>query len=124
VLGGLILAGAVALYAAPGALGELWPWPLTPLLARAIASWYALIATALLVSAFSLRRPSEALIPYATLLAWSVLLLALPVLHGEDLAGGAAPLIAWLGLMLSLAALSVYALARAIPLARAAGERL
>ena len=118
VIGALVGAGAIALYIAPAT--DLWPWPLTPLLGRALASWYALIATALLVSAWSLRRPSEALIPYATLLAWSVLLLALPLLH--DVAGPNLEL--WLGVMGVLAGLAIYALARAIPLARAAGERL
>jgi hypothetical protein len=122
VIGGLVLAGSAALFAAPATVGELWPWPLTELLGRAVASWYALIGTALVVCAWSLRRPSEALIPYATLLSWSLLLLALPVLHAGDLAGG--PLAPWLALMGVLAALAAYALAVAIPLARAANERL
>jgi hypothetical protein len=120
VIGVIVGAGAVALYAAPETVGELWPWELTPLLGRCIASWYALIATSLLVSAWSLRRPIEAVIPYATLLSWSVLLLALPLLHDA----GGPNLAIWLGLQVVLAALAVYALARAIPLARAAGERL
>ena len=120
--GGLVLAGSVALFAAPTTVGELWPWPLTPLLGRAVASWYALIGTALAVCAWSLRRPSEALIPYATLLAWSTLLLALPVLHAGDLAGGLLGL--WIALQLVLVAVAAYALAVAIPLARAADERL
>jgi hypothetical protein len=122
LIGGALLVGSVALYAAPTAVAELWPWPLTPLLGRALASWYALIATALLMCAWSLRRPAEAIIPYATLLSWSTLLLLLPLLHRDDLAGGA--LTAWLALQLGLAALAGYALAVAVPLARRAGERL
>jgi hypothetical protein len=122
LIGALVLAGSAALYVAPATVGELWPWPLTPLLGRAVASWYALIGTALVVCAWSLRRPSEALIPYATLLAWSLLLLALPVLHAGDLAGG--PLAPWVALQLVLVAVAAYALATAIPLARAAHERL
>jgi hypothetical protein len=121
-VGALVLAGSVALFAAPTAVGELWPWPLTPLLGRAVASWYALIGTALVVCAWSLRRPSEALIPYATLLAWSLLLLALPLLHAGDLVGG--PLAPWVVLQLVLVAVAAYALAVAWPLARAAHERL
>ncbi len=77
-LGSVLAVVAVALYA--GAV-ELWPWPLTPLLGQALGSWYALVATALLVCARSMRRPAEAVIPYATLLAWSLLLLLLPLLH-------------------------------------------
>jgi hypothetical protein len=123
-LGGLILAGALALFVAPAALGDLWPWPLTPLLARAVASWYALIGTALVTCAWSMRRPAEAIIPYATLLAWTALLLLLPVLHSGDLADGGLRLGAWLVLQLALLALALYALAVAGPLARRAAERL
>ena len=79
-----LLVGAIALYVAPVELGEHWLWPLTPLLARAVASWYALFGTMLLTLAIGLRRPSEALIPYATLACWSVLLLVLPLLHPDD----------------------------------------
>jgi hypothetical protein len=122
VIGALVLAGSAALHVAPATVGELWPWPLTPLLGRAVASWYALIGTALVVCAWSLRRPSEALIPYATLLAWSLLLLALPVLHAGDLAGGA--LAPWVALQVVLVAVAAYALRTALPLARAAHERL
>jgi hypothetical protein len=123
VLGGLLAAGSLALFAAP-AVAEVWPWPLTPLLGRAVASWYALIATALLVCAWTLRRPSEAIIPYATLLSWTALLLALPVLYAGDLSGSGAELGAWLALQVALLALAAYALAVAIPLARASRERL
>jgi hypothetical protein len=122
VLGGLLAAGSIALYLAPAALADLWPWHLTPLLARCVASWYALVATSLLGSALTLRRPSEAIIPYATLLSWSGLLLLLPVLHRGDVAG--ASLGAWLVVMIALFALAAYALRVAVPLSRAEGERL
>jgi hypothetical protein len=124
VLGGVMAAGAIALFAAPGALADLWPWPLTPLLGRAVASWYLLVGTALLTAAVSLRRPHEVLIPYATLLAWTALLLLLPILHADDLAGGSASLPLWVLLQALLLALAVYGLARSVPLMRAEGERL
>jgi hypothetical protein len=111
VAGALLLAGAVALFAAPVDLGAHWPWTLTPLLARAVAAWYALFGTMLLTCAAGLRRPAEALIPYATLAAWSVLLLALPLLHPDDVHGGAL----WLVLMVALLALSGYGLRVAWP---------
>jgi hypothetical protein len=123
-LGLLIMAGALALYAAPVALLDLWPWPLTPLLARAVASWYALIGTSLLVCAYSLRRPSEAIIPYATLLAWSSLLLFLPVLHTDDFAATGASTLTWLTVHTALNAVALYALLTCVPLARASAERL
>jgi hypothetical protein len=95
IVGAVVLVGAVALFVAPVELGEHWPWPLTPLLGRAVG----------------LRRPAEALIPYATLAAWSVLLLLLPVLHPDDVSGAGL----WIALMLALLALSLYALRIAVP---------
>ena len=111
IVGAPLLAGAVALFVAPVELGEHWPWPLTPLLARAVAAWYALFGTMLLSCAFALRRPADALIPYATLATWSLLLLALPLLHPEDVSGGGL----WIALMLVLLGLSAFALRVAIP---------
>jgi hypothetical protein len=111
IVGALVLVGAVALFVAPVELGEHWPWPLTPLLGRAVAAWYMLFGTMLLSCAFGLRRPAEALIPYATLAAWSVLLLLLPLLHPDDVSGAGL----WIALMLALLALSLYALRIAVP---------
>jgi cell division protein FtsW (lipid II flippase) len=111
VVGALVLVGAVALYVAPVELGEHWPWPLTPLLGRAVAAWYALFGTMLLSCAFGMRRPAEALIPYATLACWCVLLLLLPVLHPDDVSGAGL----WIALMVALLALSLYALRIAVP---------
>jgi hypothetical protein len=106
VLGAGILAGAIALFAAPVELGEHWLWAVTPLLARAVAAWYALFGTMLISCAIGMRRPADAVIPYATLGCWSVLLLLLPVLYDEQVSGGAL----WYALMAALLALSAYAL--------------
>jgi hypothetical protein len=37
--GTLLIAVGVALYVAPATAAALWPWPLTPLTARAVAAW-------------------------------------------------------------------------------------
>lgn len=111
IAGAAVLAGAVALYLAPVELGEHWLWPLTPLLGRAVAAWYALFGTMLLSCAIFLRRPAEALIPYATLASWCVLLLVLPLLHADDVSGAGL----WVALMVALLALSLYALRIAWP---------
>jgi hypothetical protein len=108
VFGAGILIGAVALYVSPG-LGEHWLWALTPLLARAVAAWYALFGTMLLTFAIGMREPREGLIGYATLLTWSILLLLLAVLHPDDVSGGAL----WYVLMVALAALSAFGIRRA-----------
>ena len=104
--GAAMLAGAIALFAFPGELGSHWPWPLTTLLAQAIASWIAMIAAALLWCAYDLRRTSEAVIPYATLGAWCLTLLALPALHAGDLTHTGAPLLSYLGALIALTALA------------------
>jgi hypothetical protein len=110
IVGVTLVAGAAALFAAPVEFGGHWVWPLTPLLARTVAAWYALFGTMLLSCAVALRRPAEAIIAYATLGAWSVLLLALPLLHPDDVNGAGA----WIALILVLTGLSAYALGVAV----------
>jgi hypothetical protein len=112
-----MVAGAAALYLFPGDLASHWPWPLTPLLARAVAAWYAMVGTMLLSCALMLRRPSEAFIPYATLAAWCLLLLALPLLYPDDVSGAGG----YVAGMLALLALAALALWRAVPGVRAEG---
>ena len=125
VLGAVLSAGGLALFAAPVAMADVWPWPLTPLLARVVAGWYLLTGCALVVAAVSLRRCHEVPIPYATLLTWSALLLALPALHAGDLADGrTAALVIWLVVQVALLALAASALARILPVLRAREERL
>ena len=53
--------------------------------------------------AYGLRRPHEAFVGYATLACWCVLLLLLPVLHPDDVSGGAA----WYVGMVALLALGI-----------------
>jgi hypothetical protein len=43
--GALVLAVAIVLFAAPGVLVPVWPWPLTSLTARVVASCFALTGT-------------------------------------------------------------------------------
>lgn len=124
VLGGVLAAVAVVMFASPATAIDAWPWPLTPLLSRVLAGWYALVATALIGSALTLRRPHEAVIPYATLFTWSALLLALPVLYAGDLADRPAAIAIWVVAHVLLLALAAHALARSLPLMRARGEQL
>jgi hypothetical protein len=110
VVGAALLAGAIALYVEPVSVGEDWLWPLTPLLARAVASWYALFGVLLVTHAIGQRRGFEGLIGYATLACWSVLLLILPLVH-DEVSGGAW----WYALMLMLLALGAYGVRVAWP---------
>ena len=118
VFGAAMLAGAIALFAFPADLGRDWPWPLTTLLAQAIAAWIAMIAAALLWCAYDLRRTHEAFIPYATLGAWCLALLALPALHAGELTRTGAPLLSYLGALIALLALAVLGVTRAGRLSR------
>jgi hypothetical protein len=125
VMGVVLLAGALWLFVAPDrGLAAEWPWPLTPLMARAVAAWYAMIGTSLVVCAWSLRRGHEAVIPYATLASWSVLVLGVAVLHSGDLVDGASATTPWAIVMGLLLALAAYALAKGVPAMRRSGERL
>ena len=101
-----LIAAAAALFVAPVELGEHWLWALTPLLARAVAAWYALFGTMLLTFALAQRRAFEGLIGYATLAARCALPLALPLLHADDVSGGST----WYALMVALLALALYGL--------------
>ena len=118
VTGGVLAVGAIALYAAPAKLGQHWPWMLTPLLGRVVAAWYALFATMLISCAAGLRHASEAFIPYATLAAWCLLLLALPWLYPADVARSGSAFWIWTAGMVVLLALAGFALSRAWPAAR------
>jgi hypothetical protein len=113
VAGAVLAIGGIALYAFPVKLGAHWPWLLTPLLARAVASWYAMVATALIACAIGLRRRHEVFIPYLTLTVWAALLLAIPALHAGDVIRDGAPLVVYLGGMAALLALGLYGLSRA-----------
>jgi hypothetical protein len=121
VCGAVLVAGAAALFVAPVELGEHWPWALTPLLGRAVAAWYAMVGTMLLSCALQMRRASEAVIPYGTLAAWCLLLLALPLLHPDDVVTDGSEFVAWLAVMIVLLALAVLALARSLPALRSEG---
>jgi len=110
--GAPMLAGAIALFVFPHDVADVWPWPLTPLLARAVAAWIAMIAAALLWCAYDLRRPHEALIPYATLGTWCLALLALPPLHAEQLTRTGPPLVIYIAALVALLALAGLGIAR------------
>jgi hypothetical protein len=121
VCGALLLVGAAALYIAPVEVGEHWPWALTPLLGRAVASWYAMVGTMLVACAWGLRRSTEAVIPYSTLAAWCLLLLALPVLHSDDVDTDGSAFVAWVIVMFLLLGLALLALAESLPRLRDQG---
>ena len=58
-------------------------------------------------------EPTEAFVPYATLGAWSVALLALPALHPVTSPAPGAPLLTYLGALIALTALAGLGVTRA-----------
>jgi len=120
----LLLVVAVALFIAPAGLLDEWPWPVTPLLARVFAGWYALAAVALVLVGFTVRRAHEPLVPCLTVACWSLLLLALPLLYSESVDTEAALFIPFLALHALTAAVCTVASVRAVSLMREADERL
>ena len=86
-------------------------WPLTPLLGARRGRLVRAVRDDPAQLAVGLRRPVEAIVGYATIACWSVLLLLLPLLHPDDVSGAGW----WIAGMVALLALAVYALAIALP---------
>lgn len=74
VAGILLLASAAFLFFQPAGAVDLWPWPLTPLTARVLAGWQALLGVGALAMSGE-RRWSGWRIPLQSILIWQVLLL-------------------------------------------------
>jgi hypothetical protein len=124
VTGVIVLGTGVVLFVAPTVGVDHWPWTLTELTARVLGGWYGLIGASQLLSAATVRRPHEVLVPYAALLVWTSLLLLLPLLYWDDMTRTGIEFALWFGLHAVLLVLAVWALAVAVPLSRAEGERL
>ena len=123
-LGCVLTAVALALYVAPDALLERWPWEITPLLARVFGGWYVLAGLALVVAAATARRPRELPIPCASVASWSAFVLALPVIYPESVDSSATLYWPWIGLHTLVLVTCGFAALLAARLMRASGERL
>jgi hypothetical protein len=85
LLGAVLLTLACLLFFTPKLVAAVWPWTITPLLARVFAAWHVLMGGVLLWSAFGARRFHELPIPFLTVCTWSLLLGALPFFHGSSI---------------------------------------
>ena len=83
ILGVLVLAGAAAVFVKPQWAIEIWAWKLTPLTARVLAGWFALMGVGSLVL-FSERRWSACRVALQSFGLWHVLVLGGALWHVED----------------------------------------
>ncbi len=87
-IGGVIGVTGVIAFLMPQSIMSLWPWPLTPLMTRALASWYVFMGVLLFVSGTTLRHVREIPIVHATVAGWAMLLLLLIPLHWSGVRAG------------------------------------
>jgi hypothetical protein len=95
---------AGALYAVPEQVARIWPWDLTPLTARAMASWIGGLGLVFVLAARDGRRDAMAAPAVGLLLVGSFQIVSL-ARFGGDVSWGEAG--AWLYLALLVAAVAV-----------------
>lgn len=123
-LGAILAFLGIALFVAPDALLERWPWDITPLLARVFGGWYLLAACILLFSPLSVRRAHEIPLAYATIAAWCLLILILPLLYSDTVRSDETGFWALIALHLVVLGGCGFAIVRSVGVMRAEGERL
>lgn len=123
-LGAVLVLIAIILFLAPQSLLDDWPWAITPLMSRVFAGWFALAGVILIYPARTIARPNELVIGYATVAAWSLLALLLPLLYDESMRTSGSAYWPWIALHLVVVAGCAWALVHCIALMRSSGERL
>ena len=76
---------AILLFILPQIFISVWPWQITPLLARVFAGWYFLGGVLMLMTGLRLRQASELPVGYATLVAWNALCLLLVLIYPSSI---------------------------------------
>jgi hypothetical protein len=97
------LAAGIAMFVGPPHVDDVWPWPMTPLVARIIGVWLTALALAFAWAAWDgdavrARPILRQALPTAILIG------IVPLLHGDDLAGSAPHWILFAVLLVGLAA--------------------
>jgi hypothetical protein len=90
MVGVLLLAWAAFAFLLPTRAAGMWPWPLTPLTARVLAGWQALLGVGALILSRE-RRWSGWRIPLQSIMLWQALV-ALAIVLRRDAFGAFGPL--------------------------------
>jgi hypothetical protein len=114
------LAAGIAMFIGPPHVNEVWPWPMTPLVARIIGVWLTALAAAFIWAAWD----GDAV--RARPILWQALPTAflvgiVPLLHRGDLTGGAAHWVLFVALLGGLAVAGASALREQAPAAPSTG---
>jgi hypothetical protein len=112
VLGAFFFLFGAALFIAPLDVGDLWPWPLTPLTGRATAAW--IVALGLLLAAMAWEDDRLRVLPGWALIATLVpLAVAAPVRFDEGIDWGSPEMVVYLVLAAQLLTAAVYGIVTA-----------
>jgi hypothetical protein len=87
VAGGLLTAFAVGAFLYPPLIIRVWPWPLTPLTARVMCGWLALLGVGSLTLASDLRWSSWR-VPSESIFVWHLLVLVAVLWKVADFSTG------------------------------------
>ena len=105
-IGALIDAYALALFLAPGTVGRVWPWPLTPLMAQVVAGWLLFFGTGAGLLAFERRyRAVRAFLPSVAI--WFGVLGIAALFHLDEFTTGPAATVAYFAAVIVVVALSL-----------------
>ncbi|CAN5635161.1 hypothetical protein BH23CHL2_BH23CHL2_34130 [soil metagenome] len=88
ILGAAMTVLAVLMFIFPDTFVDRWAWPISPLLSRVFAAWYALFGVILLDIGLRAKQVRELVIPSAAVLASALLLLALPLRYPDVMETG------------------------------------
>jgi hypothetical protein len=100
-----------AMFAGPGFVNDLWPWPMTPLVARIIGVWLTALGAAFAWALWD--RDARRTRPiFAQGLPTAVLIGIVPLLHQDDLSDGAGRFVSFILLVGALAIAGAFAARR------------
>lgn len=97
-----VLVLVVAMFVFPEDLLGHTPWPMSPLLVRIDAGWYALLAGTLVSTALLARERRDLIIPFASTVIWAALTLPLPLLYADDVLTDRTGFWIWLALQVAV----------------------